>query len=786
VSPREFGAKQSVIAMNHIKRLSWQCERSDSALAGRTKYTMRHFAEAAATGMDRLSSKDIALLLNAVTSVLDVRAECPGLRTQSEAAKTQPVSASSSRDASSQEMEPSRESCVFWGLFDKASRRLLRLDTLYTAHAMAGVTDFDNPGKFTSQGVAMVANALSHAGIRDEELMQMLSSVVREQLSTHEYTAQSVSLIAAAFEILSFKDDALFARLAHVAVEIPARSFDGQALSSFLWSMQRTGHLATNTLLLHKAQDVLRQMPLKKWTAPHLCRALQAISAAHATLLRSTREGVLAESAGERRERQGIGELADVCTNKGTWKDPQAAARTSKDMSASDEAAAKQVLDHVASALFGYVSHNVANGAIQFDTTTSPTMMVGLAAECVRANEQGWVSMQERDAVLHVLSLQLTSLAGTCVHVFSHKDIAVLLNALSRARSWEGAGSRPSHAPDLGTGVVRNCENNAASTETDSAIKAGVWASMIHVLAVLPVQRASVRELVSLLESVARGVEAGVLLGCRDELAEVVGILLQHVSRAGMQEVSPSQVAAAVVAAARCGVREEDSIRRLTATAQLMLTTELECVSSSARDPTSPSKGTVPKTSSSSRRAGVGSDVVATCPFPHHLISGVGSQTEREQGRDVKLEHSTAQRDAVPSQTVSQHMSQDDIGALLRAAAYLNIVDRTLLTSATSVLLQRTTMPLAQSALSEECKLGGGKVDNLPQSVANVAWAAAVMGGVDTQVHTWLADTLRGPCLEMLSSEQVCFAVFCFLKIVDRVDGLNRIESQWRAFGAGW
>jgi len=56
---------------------------------------------------------------------------------------------------------------VFWGLFDSASRRLLRLDALYTAHALAGVPDFDNPGKFTSQGVAMVAHALSHAGIRD-------------------------------------------------------------------------------------------------------------------------------------------------------------------------------------------------------------------------------------------------------------------------------------------------------------------------------------------------------------------------------------------------------------------------------------------------------------------------------------------------------------------------------------------------------------------------------------------------------------------------------------------
>ena len=135
---------------------------------------------------------------------------------------------------------------MFWGLFDSASRRLLRLDALYTAHALAGVPDFDNPGKFTSQGVAMVANALSHAGIRDgtqfacfvrtkvqtltpeelaEPLLDMLSRVVLQQLSPREYTAQTVALIAAAFERLSYTNRELFARVAQVALAIPGTHF---------------------------------------------------------------------------------------------------------------------------------------------------------------------------------------------------------------------------------------------------------------------------------------------------------------------------------------------------------------------------------------------------------------------------------------------------------------------------------------------------------------------------------------------------------------------------------
>jgi hypothetical protein len=486
-SPGDFGAKQGVIAMNHIKRLAWQCQQDDLALKQRTKETMRHFAEAAAKGMDRLSSKDVALLLNAVTSVLDVRSECPGLRTKTADSITASSSIATNSDAHAGEQvgEHSRESCVFWGMFDKASQRLLRLDTLFTAHAMAGVADVDNPGKFTSQGVAMVANALSHAGIRDEPLLQMLSRVVLHQLTPREYTAQSVSLIAAAFDRLSFKDSAVFARLAHVAVAIPARSYDGQALSVLLWSLSRHGDLCEDTQLMAMTAAAVRRMPVRKWNMQHMCRALQTISSAHAKMTRSAHE------------------------SKAPWDDVDASAKALH-------------VDETACALFGYAAQHIASGALRFDGKTTPTQMAVLAAECVKAADTGWLSAAERDDVLRRIRDAVTFLARACVHAFSHNDVAVLMAALLRARLSEDVrkdASRSSLAPDVGSGKCPVSHPGSANGgEGGARGNSGVWAAMMHVLTELPEQRASARDLVKLLESIARAGEAGLLLGGRTRL----------------------------------------------------------------------------------------------------------------------------------------------------------------------------------------------------------------------------------------------------------------------------
>lgn len=486
-SPGDFGAKQGVIAMNHIKRLAWQCQQDDLALKQRTKETMRHFAEAAAKGMDRLSSKDVALLLNAVTSVLDVRSECPGLRTKTADSITASSSIAANPDAHAGEQvgEHSRELCVFWGMFDKASQRLLRLDTLFTAHAMAGVADVDNPGKFTSQGVAMVANALSHAGIRDEPLLQMLSRVVLHQLTPREYTAQSVSLIAAAFDRLSFKNSAVFARLAQVAVTIPARSYDGQALSVLLWSLSRHGDLCEDTQLMAMTAAAVRRMPVRKWNMQHMCRALQTISSAHAKMTRSAHE------------------------SKAPWDDVDASAEALH-------------VDETARALFGYAAQHIASGALQFDGKTTPTQMAVLAAECVKAADTGWLSAAERDHVLRRIRDAVTFLARACVHAFSHNDVAVLMAALLRARPSEDVrkdASWSSLAPDVGSGKCPVSHPGSANGgEGGARGNSGVWAAMMHVLTELPEQRASARDLVKLLESIARAGEAGLLLGGRTRL----------------------------------------------------------------------------------------------------------------------------------------------------------------------------------------------------------------------------------------------------------------------------
>ena len=490
-APGGFGAKQGVVAMNHIKRLSWQCQ-GDTTLKGRLTETMRHFALAAANGIDHLSSKDIALMLNAVTSVLDVKTDCPGVRTQKSEAQFLAPSYTSSGSAV-QGAEHPGDACVFRGLFETASRRLLKLDTLYTAHAMAGVPDFDNPGKFTSQGVAMVANALGHAGIRDEALLAMISRVVCKQLNPEEYTAQSVSLIAAAFERLAYDDPGVFAQLADAAVAIPVRSFDGQALSSLLWSLSRRGQLSTNVRLLRKIRVILQEMPVRKWNVQHLCRALQAVSSAYVKMIPHN------ESASEDR----LG------------------ARSNMSEGGSAQAAVQEALAGVALYLFEYTSKHVFKGDLPLEANVSPSSMGVLAAECVWACERGFLSQTQRDDVLYETSRAATSLAAMCVHAFSHRDVSVLLAAFSRARTW---GRKPSSALTSSSdaalqvpgafadGKGRSLAPGEKGTgEQDASVQsayAAICRSMMDVLAALPVERANVGDLVTLMLSMARAIEA--------------------------------------------------------------------------------------------------------------------------------------------------------------------------------------------------------------------------------------------------------------------------------------
>jgi len=705
-----FGAKQGVVAMNHIKRLTWQSQ-GDEALKGRLTETMRHFALAAAKGMDHLSSKDVALMLNAVTSVLDVKSDCPGLRSQSQHDEKEPSATSTtSPSAAAQGEGQTGDACVFRGLFDSASRRLLRLDTLYTAHVMAGVPDFDNPGKFTSQGVAMVANALAHAGVRDEALLAMLSRVIGFQLQPSEYTAQSASLIAAAFERLSFHDADVVARLADAAVAIPVRSFDGQALSSLLWSLSRRGELSRNTRLLRKTATVLEQMPLKKWNVQHLSRALQAVSSAYSQLPRPPLpQGDATGSTLACRREAGHGTPAS---------------------SAAAAAEATLALEAVAKLLFGYASLNVGRGKLPLAGTVSPTALGVLAAECVWACEKGFLSVAQRDQVLDAVSRAVTALAAACVHAFSHRDVSVLLAAFSRARSWgwrpaseappatheQGSRAAPASAvpspssspspspsssspppssqapgsPAGESGHGWQAPGRSAEREArPDAAKVAVCRRLVEVVRVLPLERAGAGDLVSLIMSMARAVEAGSLQGTDRELA-VVAAVVRRVS--GAAGVSPKLMVDAVVSAARCGVREADALGRLSAAAE-------RCLAAESRGPPG--------------RAGPEAD---------------------------------------------EHLSVDDIGALVRAVAYLNIIDRQLLSAAAQVLLRRRRASKDRHAAAPA------------QAVANVAWAAAVMGGVDEHVHTWIGACLEdAECLATLSREQVrrgrdrervCFSLF--------------------------
>ena len=55
----------------------------------------------------------------------------------------------------------------------------------------------------------------------------------------------------------------------------------------------------------------------------------------------------------------------------------------------------------------------------------------------------------------------------------------------------------------------------------------------------------------------------------------MLGKFLERVSRFGPDSISPSQVVAAVVSAARCGLREEEAVRRLASTAAELLASEV-------------------------------------------------------------------------------------------------------------------------------------------------------------------------------------------------------------------
>jgi hypothetical protein len=245
-------------------------------------------------------------------------------------------------------------------------------------------------------------------------------------------------------------------------------------------------------------------------------------------------------------------------------------------------------------------------------------------------------------------------------------------------------------------------------------------------------------------------------------------MLLQHVSKLGVSDLTPAQIVGAVVSAARCRTREESAIQRLTTTAKLMLMSELE-----AARPAAPPAAQENAVSTSSAGASMSAQ---KCPFPHHLLPAARAASKKSGvsavEADTKAQSSGgvgAAADATVLRRQQQHrarqMSREDIGALARAVAYLNIVDLQLLSTATSVLRERSynfksKLHNAEGAHREGHEWGGGmrgdEVKVWQQVVANVAWAAAVMRDVDTHVHAWIASSLVSPCLEKMSAEQVC------------------------------
>lgn len=151
-------------------------------------------------GMHSLPPKDVALALNAVSTVLDPRSQCPGLSSMKGTLVATAPPPGYSPTPNVPERGGDGSGCVFWGMFDSASVRIQKLHSLYTSHAKLGIPPAENPGRFASQSVGMIANAFASAGIKDGRLMRTLADAITKQpRDSRDATARSLSMVASSF-----------------------------------------------------------------------------------------------------------------------------------------------------------------------------------------------------------------------------------------------------------------------------------------------------------------------------------------------------------------------------------------------------------------------------------------------------------------------------------------------------------------------------------------------------------------------------------------------------------
>jgi len=187
----------------------------------RAESFVRVLVDIATRGISTLSTKSIALLLNAIEAFSSDRIYCE---------KT--LQAASLRIQT----------------LAKGTELLASLPVL---------GDTDNEEVFTPQAVAVIVTAYQRMGLRDDTLFQALTAVVKA-MPPDDFDAQALSSIANAYLVNEVHDDDMFRRLAAAASRLTADRWNPTAVSLFTNALVQAGmsELAEDRALLHQLAEV--------------------------------------------------------------------------------------------------------------------------------------------------------------------------------------------------------------------------------------------------------------------------------------------------------------------------------------------------------------------------------------------------------------------------------------------------------------------------------------------------------------------------------------------------
>jgi len=214
-------AKDAVTALNNIKRLNYQARWP--VQQSRAESFMQVFVDIATRGISTLSTKSIALLLNAIEALSSDRR---GFEKTLQAAS-------------------------------------LRLQTLAKGIEilLPVMGDSDADAVFSPQAVAVIVTAYQRMRLRDEALLTALAGVVKT-LPAQDFDAQALSNIANSYAMSKVHDHEMFAKLAQTSSTLTADRWNPTALSLFANALVNMGMTQSegDKALMHHLAEIQCQM----------------------------------------------------------------------------------------------------------------------------------------------------------------------------------------------------------------------------------------------------------------------------------------------------------------------------------------------------------------------------------------------------------------------------------------------------------------------------------------------------------------------------------------------